>query len=55
MDPEPKPDPLRMMLDRIYAYIEAVNHLHLPDGTILYASEVWDVLHQESPIHGPTN
>jgi hypothetical protein len=45
---DPKPDPLRSILERIYPYIEALNHFHLPDGTTLYASEVWDALHQES-------
>jgi hypothetical protein len=32
------------VLRRLYPYIEDVNHFHLADGTILYASAVWDVL-----------
>jgi hypothetical protein len=32
------------MLERIYSFLEKVNHVHLPDATILRASEVWDLL-----------
>lgn len=38
-------DAAKLILERLYPYIEAVNHIHLPDGDILYASEVWDALH----------
>lgn len=37
----------RVVLERIYPYIESLNHFHLPNGDILYASAVWDVLHHK--------
>ena len=37
------------LLRKIYPYIERLNHFHLPGGEILYASAVWDVLHEAAP------
>ena len=42
-------DRCRKLLERLYPWIKAVNHVHLPDGTLLYASEVWDALHEGMP------
>jgi hypothetical protein len=36
------------ILERLYPWLKAVKHIHLPDGTILYAREVWDVLRAEA-------
>ena len=46
-----KPEPcarclaLAAILERLYPWLESINHIHLPDGSILYASQVWDLLH----------
>lgn len=36
-------DALVKVLERLYPYIESVNHMHL-GGNVLYASEIWDAL-----------
>jgi hypothetical protein len=35
-------DALAAIAQRIYPYMERVSHIHLPDGSLLQASEVWD-------------
>lgn len=36
---------MRLLLNRLWPWIESVNHLHLKGEEVLYASEVWDALH----------
>lgn len=51
-------DRKRLILERLYPYLKAVNHIHmcpsLKDGyageDILYASEVWDALQERSGV-----
>ena len=46
---------MRSILERLYPWLEGVKHIHLSNGDILYASEVWDVLEQTKDgwISGP--
>ncbi len=34
----------RKALERLQPWMNAINHVHLPDGSIQYASEIWDAL-----------
>jgi len=36
------------LLERFFPWLQSVNHVHLLDGTILYASEVWDILYSKN-------
>jgi hypothetical protein len=40
---------LTAILERMYPWLEGVDHVHLSDGSVLYASQVWDVLHGTKP------
>lgn len=40
---------LRSILERFYPWLEGVNHVHLPGGEILYASEVRAALDEPAP------
>jgi hypothetical protein len=35
---------IKRLLRRVYAYLQKIDHVHLPDGSILRASEVAKVL-----------
>ena len=39
-------DALAAIVQRLYPYMERVSHIHLPDGSLLQASEVWDALNK---------
>ena len=44
---------MRKILERLYPYLERVNHIHLSKTDVLYASEVWDVLYAPDPVPCP--